>query len=85
MNLSAGIYSGRQISEKICARDALIVCDNILLKGWIVEADGSAARRHRTSIKYMKKFLDYLRSREDLEVAILTGGDGLAIIRSKDR
>lgn len=71
-------------AEKICTRDALIVCDNILLKGWIVEADGSAARRHRTSIKYMKQFLDYLDKREDLDVSILTGGDGLAIIRFKN-
>ena len=69
--------------ENICTKDAVIVCDNILLKGWIVEADGSAARRHRTSIKYMKQFLDYLDKREDLDVTILTGGDGLAIIRYK--
>lgn len=73
-----------EAAEKICAKDALIVCDNILLKGWIVEADGSAAKRHRTSIKYMKQFLDYLDKREDLDVSILTGGDGLAIIRFKN-
>ena len=70
-----------EAAEKICTKDALIVCDNILLKGWIVEAEGSAAKRHRTSIKYMKKFLEYLKSREDIEVSILTGADGLAIIR----
>ena len=70
-----------EAAERICTDDALIVCDNILLKGWIVQAEGSAAKRHRTSIKYMKKFLDYLCSRDDLEVSILTGADGLAIIR----
>ena len=71
-------------AEKICTRDALIICDNILLKGWIVQADGSAAKRHRTSIKYMKQFLDYLDKREDLDVSILTGGDGLAVIRFRN-
>ena len=71
-------------AEKICSRSAIIVCDNILLKGWIIEADGDAARRHRTSIKYMKQFLDYLKERDDLETAILTGGDGLAIIRFRN-
>lgn len=71
-------------AEKICSKDAVIVCDNILLKGWIIEADGSAARRHRTSIKYMRQFLDYLYKRDDLEVSILTGGDGLAVIRFKE-
>ena len=67
--------------EKICTKDALIVCDNILLKGWILEAEGKDAKRHRTSIKYMKKFLEYLHERDDLEVTVLTGADGLAIIR----
>ena len=68
-------------AEKICTENALIVCDNILLSGWIVEADGKDAKRHRTSIKYMKKFLEYLHQRSDLEVSILTGADGLAVIR----
>ena len=26
-----------EAAEKICTKDALIVCDNILLKGWIVD------------------------------------------------
>lgn len=73
-----------EAAEQICTADALIVCDNILLKGWIVEAEGSAAKRHKTSIKYMKKFLEYLSERNDLEVSILTGADGLAIIRFAD-
>ena len=71
-------------AEKICTRNALIVCDNILLKGWIIKCDGDAAKRHRTSIKYMKKFLDYLKERDDLDVSILTGGDGLAIVRFRN-
>lgn len=70
-----------EAAEKICTKDALIVCDNILLNGWILQAEGSAAKRHRTSIKYMKKFIEYIRSRDDLEVSILTGADGLAVIR----
>ena len=73
-----------EAAEKICTKDALIVCDNILLNGWILEAEGRDAKRHRTSIKYMKKFLEYLRQRDDLEVSILTGADGLAIIRFID-
>ena len=71
-------------AEKICTRNAVIVCDNILLKGWIIEAEGSAAKRHRTSIKYMKQFLDYLYERDDLEVTTLTGGDGLLVIRFRN-
>lgn len=71
-------------AEKICTRNALVVCDNILLKGWIVRAEGPEAKRHRTNIKYMKQFLDYLGKRDDLETTILTGGDGLVIIRFRN-
>lgn len=70
-----------EAAEKIIVPGAIIACDNILLSGWIVEAEGKDAKRHRTSIKYMRKFLEYLKDRDDLEVTILTGGDGLAIIR----
>lgn len=72
-----------EAAERISTENAVIVCDNILMKGWIVEPEGKSAKRHRTSIKYMHRFLDYLYSREDLEVTLLTGGDGLAIIRHK--
>jgi predicted O-methyltransferase YrrM len=40
-----------EAAEKICTKNALIACDNILMKGWIVEAEGKDAKRHRTSIK----------------------------------
>ena len=70
-----------ELSEKLCTEDAVIVCDNILMKGWIIETKGEEARRHRTSIKYMRQFIDYINSRDDLEVTLLSGGDGLAIIR----
>ena len=69
------------ICETICTEDALIVCDNILLKGWLVEGGGKEAKRHRTNIKYMRRFLDYISGRDDLDVTLLSGGDGLAVIR----
>lgn len=70
-----------ELCERICTGDAVVVCDNILIKGWVVEAVGEPARRHKTNIKYMKIFLDYINSRDDLEVTLLSGGDGLAVIR----
>ena len=70
-----------EAAEKICTEYALIVCDNILLNGWIIDAEGKDAKRHKTSIKNMKMFLDYICQRDDLEVSLLTGADGLAVIR----
>ena len=48
---------------------------------WLIESSGKEARRHRTNIKYMRQFLEYISKREDLDVTILSGGDGLAVIR----
>lgn len=73
-----------ELAESILSKDAIIACDNILLRDWIVDAKGPDAYRHRTSIKYMKQFLDYIHDRDDLDVSLLSGGDGLAIIRFKD-
>ena len=70
-----------EICETMCTEDAVIACDNILLKGWMVEFEGKEARRHRTNIKYMRQFLDAISSRDDLDVTLLSGGDGLAVIR----
>lgn len=72
------------LAEKLCRRGATIVCDNILMNGWVYDREISGARRHRTSVKYMKAFLDYLKSRDDLDVSILSSGDGLAIIKLHD-
>lgn len=72
------------ICERICTGNAVIVCDNILMKGWLFDYEGKSAKRHRTNIKYMREFLDYINGRDDLDVTIMSGGDGLAIIRPKN-
>ena len=69
------------LSESLCKSDALIVCDNILISGWIYDRSLPGAKRHRTSAKYMKEFLEYLKIREDITVSVSGGGDGLAIIK----
>ena len=70
-----------ELIEKICNPGAVIVCDNILINGWIYDRELPGARRHRTNVKYMKSFLEYINSREDLTVSLSSSGDGLAIIK----
>ena len=70
-----------ELCERVCTKDAVIVCDNVLMKGWVAEADGKAARRHRTNIRRMQEFLEYIHGRDDLDVTIMSGADGLAVIR----
>lgn len=72
------------LAEKLCSPGAVIVCDNILINGWIYDRTLPGARRHRTNVKYMKSFLEYINNREDLTVALSSSGDGLAIIKLDD-
>ena len=71
-------------AEKMCKPGTIIVCDNILMRGWIVDRSYEGGKRHRTNIKYMKQFIEYINEREDLTVSMLSSGDGLAIIRLDD-
>lgn len=68
-------------AEQLCRPGAVIVCDNILMHGWTVDRTYEGAKRHRTNVKYMRQFLDYIYEREDLTVSLLSSGDGLAIIK----
>ena len=72
-------------AEKLSAPGAVTVCDNILIHGWIYDRKKPGAKRHRTSVKYMNSFLDYLKNREDLTVSVSESGDGLAIIKLNDK
>lgn len=72
------------LSEKLCNPGAVIICDNILMKAYLVDSSLDRNRRHRTSVKRMHEFLDYLYDRKDLDVSLLSLGDGLAVIRLHD-
>lgn len=68
-------------AEKLTRPGSLIVCDNILMHGWTVDRSYEGAKRHRTNVKYMRQFIEYINGREDLTVSLLSSGDGLAVIR----
>lgn len=71
-------------AEKKCLNGAIIVSDNVLLKASTVDDSFDKSRRHRTNIKRMREFLNYLNEREDLSTSILSCGDGLAITKLND-
>lgn len=66
---------------QLAAPGSVVVCDNILMRGWIVDRSYEGGKRHRTNIKYMKQFIEYINGREDLTVSMLSSGDGLAVIK----
>ena len=51
------------------------------MHGWTVDRSYEGAKRHRTNVKYMRQFIEYISKRKDLTVSLLSSGDGLAVIR----
>ena len=71
-------------AERLAKPGATIICDNMLIHGYLTGSTVDPGRRHRTSVKRMKEFLEYLKGRKDLTISLLSCGDGLAIIKLDD-
>lgn len=71
-------------AEMLARPGASIICDNVLIHGYLTGSTVDPRRRHRTSVKRMKEFLEYLKSRKDLTISLLSCGDGLAVIKLND-
>ena len=69
------------MAEKRCKKGAIIISDNVLLKASTADASYDKHKRHRSNIKRMREYLNYLNEREDLSTALISCGDGLAITK----
>lgn len=67
----------------LLAPGGILVSDNILHGGDVLESRFAVTRRDRTIHRRMRKYLEVLTSREDLETICLSLGDGLTISKSK--
>ena len=62
------------------ARDgALIICDNVLMRGTVANDCYDPEGKHKTSVKNMRNFLNYISNLEAVETAILPIGDGISM------
>ena len=65
--------------------DGILVSDNVLQEGDLIESHFAVERRNRTIYKRMRDYLYILKHDERLETSILPVGDGAAVsIRKKD-
>lgn len=67
------------LSMPIVKDDALIICDNILMKGMTASDEFDIRKRHKTNIRNMREFLDYINSLEYAKTSTLSVGDGVTI------
>ena len=58
---------------------AVIISDNIILKGTAVTKDYGYHNRNKTSITKMRDYIDYITSLKNAETAVLRIGDGVAM------
>lgn len=63
---------------------AIIFCDNVLMRGMTVDNSYDIRDKHRTNIKNMREFLDYITGLKDVQTSILPVGDGVTISYIKE-
>ena len=64
---------------RLLKRDGVLVSDNVLQDGDIIESHFVVTRRNRTIYKRMREYLYELTHREDLVTAVLPIGDGITV------
>lgn len=70
---------------RLLAPGGVLMSDNVLQDGTIVESRYAVERRDRTIHVRMREYLYTLKHRDDLETTILPIGDGVAISVRKER
>ncbi len=80
MDAAKGQYE--DFYEKIVplmSKDGILLCDNVLFEGDVLESRYAVTRRNRTIHTRMRQFLYKVKHDERLETAILNIGDGMSL------
>lgn len=64
---------------RLLEKDGVLVSDNVLQDGDIIESRYAVVRRNRTIHSRMREYLYELKHREDMETVILPVGDGVTL------
>ena len=67
------------LSMPIVKDDALVICDNILMKGMTASDEFDVKKKYKTSIRKMRDFLNYINSLDYAKTTTLSVGDGITI------
>ena len=65
---------------RLLAKDGVLVSDNVLQDGDVIESRFAVTRRNRTIHKRMREYLYTLTHSEELVTAVLPVGDGIPLI-----
>ena len=68
-----------QHAVKMTKPGSVIICDNVLLKAATVSDEYDIGGRHKTNVRKMREFVNYLMSLENAETSLISVGDGLTV------
>ena len=63
----------------VAADGALIISDNILMRGMTASDEFDTFRKHKTNIRKMREYVEFICTRSDLDTSLMAVGDGLAV------
>ncbi|MGF6375560.1 putative O-methyltransferase YrrM [Clostridiales Family XIII bacterium PM5-7] len=63
----------------VCAQDAIIISDNILQRGMTASDTFDTHDKHRTNIKQMRDYLEYICTDSQFSSSLYSIGDGVAM------
>ena len=64
---------------RLLVKGGILISDNVLQDGDIIQSHFAVERRNRTIYKRMREYLSTLKNSSELETAILPLGDGVAL------
>ena len=71
------------VADRILKPGGLLVADNVLLNGWVVDLN-YPRHRQKTMVYRMKDFLEQFKTNETYQCSIVPLGDGVALIRKRE-
>ncbi len=64
---------------RLLKKGGILISDNVLQDGDIIESHFAVERRNRTIYKRMREYLYVLKNHEELETSIIPSGDGVTL------
>lgn len=71
------------VADRILKPGGLLVADNVLLNGWVVNLN-YPRHRQKTMVYRMRAFLEQLKENDGYQCSIVPLGDGVALIRKQN-
>ncbi|HIU25683.1 MAG TPA: O-methyltransferase [Candidatus Copromorpha excrementigallinarum] len=67
------------LAVPLCRDDAVIICDNVLMKAMTASDDYDPKKRYKTSIRKMRDFVNYITRLDYADTCVLPVGDGISV------